>query len=164
MKLFIKCPSRNSWFRAILLIFSRVLVILLLLRLLESLPKGDLRTLASIGGWIGFSTLMGVWNHFISVSKGETKLWKVQTKSVTEVIDALKVSFLSDLTTIVSGLFLFFTLNYIFKLSKENAEILLGLIVLLMIVIWFFSIPLLYERALKKRKPKTKPKTKFIKR
>lgn len=158
----VKCPSRNSWFRALLLIFSRVLVVLLLVSL-ESLPKGSLRTLASIGAWIGFSTLMGVWNHFFSVSKGETKLWKVQTKSVAEVIDALKVSFLSDLIAVGSGLFLFFTLNYAFKLNGENTETLLGLTVLLILVIWFFSIPLLYEMTLRKRKPKAKLKTKSIK-
>ena len=159
----VKYPSRNSWFRALLLIFSRVLVISLLAGFLESLPKGSLRTLVSIGGWIGFSTLMGVWNHFISVSKRETKLWKVQTKSVIEIIDALKVSFLSDLIAVGSGLFLFFTLNYAFKLNGENTETLLGLTVLLVLVIWFFSIPLLYEMALRKRKPKIKPKIKSTK-
>ena len=156
----IKCPSRNSWLRTLLLIFSRVLVVLLLVKLLESLPKGSLRTLVSIGGWIGFSTLMGVWTHLASVFKRETQFWKIQTKSVVEVVDALKVSFLSDLIAVGSGLFLFFTLNYTFKFNGENTETLLGLTVLLVLVIWFFSIPLLYEKALSKQKSKIKSKTK----
>lgn len=156
----IKCPSRTSWLRALLLIFSRVLVVLLLARFLESLPKGSLRTLLSIGGWIGFSTLVGVWTHFINVFRGETRFWEIQPKSIVEVVDALKVSFLSDLIALVSGLVLFFTLNHALKLEGENTETLLGLTVFFVLVIWFFSIPLLYEKSLSKRKSKTKSKTK----
>jgi predicted permease len=103
---------------------------------------------------------MGVWSHFILVFKKETRFWKIQTESVVEAVNALKISFLSDLITIGLGLFLFFTLNYVFKFNKENAETLLGLLVFLMLVVWFFSIPLLYEKALVKRKSKTKQKTK----
>src|SRR4028119_16901 len=96
----IKCPSRSSWLRALLLVFSRVVVILLLVRFLESLPKGSMRTLVNIGGWVSFSMLMGVWSHFILVFKRETKFWKVQAESVVEALNALKISFLSDLITI----------------------------------------------------------------
>ena len=156
----VRCPSRNSWLRALLLVFSRIVVILLLLRFLESLPRGSIRTLVNIGGWVSFSVLMGVWSHFILVFKKETRFWKIQTESVVEAVNALKISFLSDLITIGLGLFLFFTLNYVFKFNKENAETLLGLLVFLMLVVWFFSIPLLYEKALVKRKSKTKQKTK----
>jgi hypothetical protein len=124
------------------------------------LPKGSLRTLVNIGGWIGFSLLVGVWTHFISVARGETKFWKIQPKSVTEVVDALKVSFLSDLIAVASGLVLFFTLNSALKLEGENTETLLGLTVFLVLAIWFFSILLLYEKALSSRKPKMKSKTK----
>lgn len=155
----LKCPSRNSWFRALLLIFSRVVVILLLATLLESLPKGAIRTLVSIAGWIGFSVLMGVWRHLFAVFKKETRFWKIQAKSVVEVVNALKISLLSDLITIGSGLFFFFSLSYAFKLNEKD-EILLALTMCLMFVIWFFSMPVLYERTLVKRKSKAKPNKK----
>lgn len=156
----IKCPSRISWLRTLLLIFNRVAVILLLVGVSESLPKGTIRTLASIGAWIGFSGLMGIWSHSLAVFKKETKFWQVQNQSVVEVIDALKISFLSDLIALALGLFLFFTVGSALKLNEKDAETLSGLIVLLMIPIWFFSIPLLYEKTLVKRKSKTKPKVK----
>jgi hypothetical protein len=159
----IKFPSRNSWFRALLLVFSRIVVILLLVKFLESLPKSPIRTFVNIGGWVGFSALMGVWSHFILVFKRETRFWKIQTESVVEAVNALKVSFLSDLIAIGLGLLLFFTLNYIFKFNEKDAETVLGLLVFLMLIIWFFSIPLLYEKALVKRKSKTKQKTKLNK-
>ena len=94
------------------------------------------------------------------VFKGETRFWKIQTESVVEAVNALKISFLSDLIAIGLGLFLFFTLNYIFKFNEKDVETVLGLLVFLMLIIWFFSIPLLYEKALVKRKSKTKQKTK----
>ena len=97
------------------------------------------------------------------VFRKETRFWKIQTESVVEVVNALKISFLSDLIAIGLGLFLFFALNYAFKFNEQDAETLLGLLVLLMFVIWFFSIPLLYEKALVKRKSKIKQKTKFNK-
>jgi hypothetical protein len=163
----IKCPSRSSWLRTLLLILSRIIVVLLLVGLLNSLPRGPIRTLVNIGGWIGFSALMGVWSHFISVFKKETKFWKIQTTSVVEIVDALKISFLSDLIAIGLGLFSFFVSTSVFKLNKEDSETLLGLLVLLILVIWFFSIPLLYEKTLIKRNLKTqskvKAKTKFNK-
>jgi hypothetical protein len=156
----IKFPSRNSWFRALLLVFSRIVVILLLVKFLESLPKSPIRTFVNIGRWVSFSALMGVWSHFILVFKRETRFWKIQTESVVEAVNALKISFLSDLIAIGLGLLLFFTLNYIFKFNEKDAETVLGLLVFLMLIIWFFSIPLLYEKALVKRKSKTKQKTK----
>jgi hypothetical protein len=103
---------------------------------------------------------MGVWSHLICASKGETKLWKVQTKSVTEAVDTLKISFLSDSIAIVLGLFFLFALNATLKPNEEDSKVLLGLTVLLVPVIWFFLTPWLYERALSKRKSKTQPKTK----
>lgn len=159
----IKCPSRNSWLRTLLLIFSRVIVILLLVKFLKALPKGSLqalvssdnfslRTLASIGVWVSFSTLMGVWNHLICVFKGETKPWKVQTKSVAEAVGALKVSFWSDVIAVVFGLFFLFALNSALKLNEKDSKALLGLTILLVPVIWFFSISLLYEAVLGKQK------------
>jgi hypothetical protein len=167
----IKCPSRNSWLRTLLLIFSRVIVILLLVKFLKALPKGSLqalvssdnfslRALASIGVWVSFSTLMGVWNHFICVFKGETKPWKVQTKSVAEAVGALKVSFWSDVIAVVFGLFFLFALNSALKLNEKDSKALLGLTILLVPVIWFFSISLLYEAVLGKQKSKVKSKTK----
>lgn len=170
----IKCPSRNSWLRTLLLIFSRVIVILLLVKFLKALPKSSLqalvspdnfslRILASIGVWVSFSTLMGVWNHLICVFKGETKPWKVQTKSVAEAVGALKVSFWSDGIAVVFGLFFLFALNSALKLNEKDSKVLLGLTILLVPVIWFFSIPLLYETVLGKRKSKVKSKTKHNK-
>jgi hypothetical protein len=159
----IKCPSRISWLRSFLLIISRVIVILLLTGILKSLPRGTIRALVSIGVWISFSILMGAGNHFISVFKKETKFWEIQSKSVVEAVDALKISFLSDLIAIGLGLFLFFIVGSALKLDGKDAETFSGLIVLLMFPLWFFSMPLFYERALIKRKLKTKPKTKFNK-
>jgi hypothetical protein len=159
----IKCPSRNSWVRTLLLIFNRVIVLLLVIKFFKSFASPDnssLRTLLSIGAWIGFSALMGVWSHLVCGSKGETKLWKVQTKSVAEAVDTLKISFLSDSIAIVLGLFFLFALNSALKPNEEDSKVLLGLTVLLVPVIWFFLTPWLYERALSKRKSKTQPKTK----
>jgi hypothetical protein len=158
----IKFPSRNSWLRSLLLIFSRVIVVLLLIRLLESLPKGSIRTFVNIAGWIGFSVLMGVWSHLFCVLKKETKLWKIQPKSIVEIVNALKVSFWADLIAAGSGLLLFFTVTYAFKLNEKDAETVLGLSVFLILIIWFFSIPLLYKKAIKqpKRKSQTTPKAK----
>lgn len=162
----IRCPSRISWLRATVLIFNRIVVVTLFLRFSRSLPSGSIRTLVNIGGWIGFSLLMGVWSHFVFVFKGQTKLWKIQTKSVAEAVDALKISFLSDLIAIGSGIF-FAILGYILKLNDKikEPEVFLGGIVLLMLVVWFFSIPLLYEKALvareSKAKSKVKPKSKL---
>jgi len=102
---------------------------------------------------------MGVWSHLICASKGETKLWKVQIKSVAEAVDTLKISFLSDLIAIVFGLFFLFGLNSALKLNEEDSKVLLGLTVLLVPVIWLFLTPWLYERASSKRKSKTQPKT-----
>lgn len=160
-----QCPSRISWLRTLLLIFSRIVVVLLFFKLSKTLPHSSLRTLVNIGGWIGFSALMGVWNHLILVIKKETKFWQIQNESVVESIDALKISFISDLIALGFGIF-FVILGYAFKLNtREDAETLLGLIVFSVLVIWFFSIPLLYEKALVKRKlkGKVKPKTKFDK-
>ncbi len=144
-----------------------IVVVLLLDGVSKSLPKGTIRTLASVGAWIGFSILMGAGSHFIYVLKKETKFWKIQNKSVVEVVDALKVSFLSDLIAIGLGLFLFFTLGAALKLNEKDAETFSGIIVLVILPIWFFLMPLLYEKALLKRKLKTKPKvglkTKFNK-
>jgi hypothetical protein len=114
----------------------------------------------NIAGWVGFSVLMGIWSHLIGVFKKETKLWKIQDKSIVEVVSALKISFLSDLIALGSGLLLFFTLTYAFKLNEKDAETFLGLTVFLVIIIWFFSIPLLYEKELvKQSKTKAKAKT-----
>jgi len=157
--------------RTLLLIFNRIIVSLLVIKFFRSLPKGSsetlaspdsssLRTLVSIGAWIGFSALMGVWSHLICVSKGETKLWKVQTKSVAEAVDTLKISFLSDSIAIVLSLFFLFALNSALRPNEEDSKVLLGLTVLLVPVIWFFLTPWLYERASSKRKSKTQPKTK----
>lgn len=163
----IKCPSRISWLRTFSLIVSRIVVVLLLAGISKSLPRGTIRTLASIGAWIVFSILMGAGSHFIYVLKKETKFWKIQNKSVVEAIDALKISFLSDLIAIGLGLGLFLILGATLKLNEKDAEILSGLIVLVILPIWFFLMPLLYEKALVKRKsktqPKVKPKTKFNK-
>jgi hypothetical protein len=161
----IKCPSRGSWVRTLLLIFNRVIISLLVIKFfrsetLTSPDSSSLRTLLSIGAWIGFSALMGVWSHLICASKGETKLWKVQTKSVAEAVDTLKISFVSDSIAVVLGLFFLFALNSTFKPNEEDSKVLLGLTVLLVPVIWFFLTPWLYERALSKRKSKTQPKTK----
>jgi hypothetical protein len=161
----IKCPSRGSWVRTILLIFNRVIISLLVIKFfrsetLTSPDSSSLRTLLSIGAWIGFSALMGVWSHLICTSKGETKLWKVQTKSVAEAVDTLKISFVSDSIAVVLGLFFLFALNSTFKPNEEDSKVLLGLTILLVPVIWFFLTPWLYERALRKRKSKTQPKTK----
>jgi hypothetical protein len=137
---------------------------------LKSLPKGyfpalvddnfSLRVLVTISVWVTFSTLMGVWNHLICVFKGETKPWKIQAKSVAEAVSALKVSFWSDMIAVVFGLFFLFTLNYALKLNEKDSQVLLGLTILLVSVIWFFSMPLLYEMFLGKRKSKVKLKTK----
>jgi hypothetical protein len=161
----IKCPSRGSWVRTLLLIINRVIISLLVIKFfrsetLTSPDSSSLRTLLSIGAWIGFSALMGVWSHLICASTGETKLWKVQTKSVTEAVDTLKISFLSDSIAIVLGLFFLFALNATLKPNEEDSKVLLGLTVLLVPVIWFFLTPWLYERALSKRKSKNQPKTK----
>jgi hypothetical protein len=145
-----------------------------LVEFLKALPKGSLqalgspdnfslRTLGSIGVWVSFSTLMGVWNHLICVFKGETKPWKVQTKSVVEAVGALKVSFWSDGIAVVFGLFFLFALNSALKLNEQDSKVLLGLTILLVPVIWFFSILLLYEMVLGKRKSKVQPKTKHNK-
>jgi hypothetical protein len=141
--------------RALLLIFSRIIVLLLRFRFLGPLPNSSIRALVGIGGWISSSVLMGVWSHLISVFKKETRFWKIQTKSIVEVFNALKISFLSDLIAIGLGLFLF-TLNYAFKFYKQDPDTLLILVVLSMFVSWFYSVPLLYENALVKRKSKTK--------
>ena len=157
--------------RTLLLIFNRIIVSLLVIKFFRSLPKGSfetlaspdsssLRTLVSIGAWISFSALMGVWSHLICVSKGETKLWKVQTKSVAEAVDTLKISFVSDSIAVVLGLFLLFALSSTFKPNEEDSKVLLGLTILFVPVIWFFLTPWLYERASSKRKSKTQPKTK----
>ena len=160
----IKCPSRSSWVRTLLLIFNRVVVTLLVVKFLKSLPNSfSLRALVSIGAWIGFSTLMGVWSHLICVSKGETKLWKLQTKSVREAVDTLKISFLSDSIALGFGLFFLFALGSALKLNEKDSKTFLGLIILLIPVIWFFLTPLLYEKALVKRELKTQPKAKFNK-
>jgi hypothetical protein len=126
-----------------------------MLRVLNSLPNGSIRTFANIGGWIGFSVLMGVWSHSLSCFRRETKVWKIQTKSVLEVVNALKISFLSDLITLAAGLIVFFTTRQAFNLNEKDAETLLGLTVFLMLAIWFFSIPLLYEAFKRKSKVKT---------
>ena len=151
--------------RTLLLIFNRIIVSLLVIKFfrsetLTSPDSSSLRTLVSIGAWIGFSALMGVWSHLICVSKGETKLWKVQTKSVAEAVDTLKISFLSDSIAIVLSLFFLFALNSALRPNEEDSKVLLGLTVLLVPVIWFFLTPWLYERASSKRKSKTQPKTK----
>jgi len=152
----IKFPSRSSWFRALLLIFTRAIILLLATHFLNTLPRGSVRTLASIGVWVGFSTLMGLWRHLFSVFRNETKFWKIQVKSIVEVVDALKVSFLTDLIALGLGLFVFFVLGSALKLNAQDAEIFLGLTMCLVLVIWFFSIPVLYERAAAKRKSKVK--------
>jgi hypothetical protein len=142
-----------------------------LIGLLKGLPKGSfqalvstnnfsLRAFASIGVWVTFSALMGVWNHLVCVFKGETKPWKIQTKSVAEAVGALKVSFWSDVIAVVFGLFFLFALNSALKLNEKDSQTLLGLTILLVPVIWFFSILLLYEMVLGKRKLKVKSKTK----
>jgi hypothetical protein len=130
------------------------------LRVLISTDNFSLRTLASISVWVSFSTLMGVWNHLICVFKGETKPWKLQTKSVAEAVGALKVSFWSDGIAVVFGLSFLFVLNSALKLNEKDSQALLGLTILLVPIVWFFSIPLLYEMVLGKRKSKVKSKTK----
>jgi hypothetical protein len=127
---------------------------------LASPDSSSLRTFVSIGAWIGFSALTGVWSHLICTSKGETKLWKVQTKSVTEAVDTLKISFLSDSIAVILGLFFLFALSSALKPNEADSKVLLGLIILLVPVIWFFLTLWLYERVLRKRKPKTKSQTK----
>jgi hypothetical protein len=145
-----------------------------LVEFLKALPKSSLqalispdnfslRVLASIAVWVSFSTLMGVWSHLICVFKGETMPWKIQTKSVAEAVGALKVSFWSDWIAVVFGLFFLFGLNSALKLNEKDSTVLLGLTILLVPVIWFFSIPLLYETVLGKRKSKVKSKTKHNK-
>jgi len=73
-----------------------------------------------------------------------------------EVVDALKVSFLADFIALGSGLLVFFALGSALKLNEQDAEILLGVTMCLVLVIWFFSTPILYEKASAKRKSKVK--------
>jgi hypothetical protein len=73
-----------------------------------------------------------------------------------EVVDALKVSFLADFIALGSGLFVFFVLGSALKLNAQDAEILLGLTMCLVLVIWFFSTLILYEKTSAKRKSKAK--------
>jgi hypothetical protein len=141
---------------------------------IRGVANRDIQTALNLAGWVFFSLLMGLWHHLIFVSQKKAKLWEPKQNSVREAINALKISFCSDLVGlgfIVIALVLGYSL---FGLSKSNdAELVAGIAGLAMIFSWMITTPILYQQELnkelrsavkkpQKKKPVTvKPKSKF---
>ena len=166
-------PYRISWLRAIGLILTRLIFSILVSDTINALPDKTIRSALNLIGWICFSMLMGVWSHLIFVFQKKAKLWEPKQNSVREAVNALKISFCSDLAALgillisfIIGYNFFSSLRY--SNTPEDAELFTGIAGLIMIFSWIIITPSLYQQELNKElrrtaKQSTKKKTRTVK-